>query len=207
LEIGCGAGEFLQKAAAEGWRATGIELSAPAARRARRNGLEVINAPLETAPAPAVPYDVVVGWMVLEHLHNPVAALQRLHRWTRPGGKLAVSVPDGRAAVFGLFGESEYALQLPVHLYHFTRETLTRLLSKGGWRVEKIRYQRILNNAVAGMGLKLTAANRLPRIARQLLAVPSSPRAPVIHAMLYPAAFLAAAWGRTGRMTAWAVRK
>ncbi len=96
LEIGCASGAFLHKMALRGWAVEGIEPNRAAAEAASRLGYPVHNGTIESAPEPAHPYDLIVGWMVLEHLHEPVDALCKLHRWTRPGGWLAISVAERR---------------------------------------------------------------------------------------------------------------
>src|SRR3546814_20558991 len=61
---------------------------------------------------PETPFDVVVGWMVLEHLHEPLAALKKLRRWVRQDGWLVLSVPDAGGLELKLFRDRWYALHL-----------------------------------------------------------------------------------------------
>jgi SAM-dependent methyltransferase len=84
LEIGCASGAFLHRMAEKVGRSRDRALR-KAANAARSLGYRVYTGALETAPDPEEPYDLVVGWMVLEHLHDPVLALQKLRSWTRPG--------------------------------------------------------------------------------------------------------------------------
>ena len=72
----------------------GIEFSPKAAAVARALGYPVHAGSLETAPAPVEPFDLIVGWMVLEHLHDPVLALKKLNAWMKPGGWLVLSIPN-----------------------------------------------------------------------------------------------------------------
>lgn len=203
LEIGCASGSFMYHMAAEGWKVSGIEFSPSAAEAARALGFEVHAGSLETAPAPRQPHDLVVGWMVLEHLHDPIACLRKLHGWVRPGGWLAISVPNAGSLEFRLFGKRWYALQVPTHLYHFTPETLTALLAKGGWRVERVFQQRVLSNLVASVGYCLDDAG-FAKIGRWLISLPD--RAGRLQYLLFPLAWVMAALGQTGRMTVWARR-
>ena len=85
-----------------------------------------------------------VGWMVLEHLHDPVNALRRIRSWARPEAWLCLSVPDANAIEFSLFGRYWYALQVPAHLTHVTPRTLRAVLDSAGWRVEKVLHHRTL---------------------------------------------------------------
>src|SRR3546814_3023143 len=86
-------------------------------------GYKVRNVSLEAAGDPQLPFDLIVGWMVLEHLHQPLDVLQKLRSWVRPDGWLVLSVPDAGGLEFRLFGDRWYALQLPTHLHHFSPET------------------------------------------------------------------------------------
>src|SRR3546814_7727601 len=92
-----------------GWDVEGIEPSAHAARQAAEAGYKVRNVPLETAADPQLPVDLIVGWMVLEHLHQPLAVLRKLRRWIQPDGWLVLSVPDAGSLEFRVFGDRWYA--------------------------------------------------------------------------------------------------
>ena len=144
LEVGCASGQFLAELRARGWDAYGVEYNSEAAMRAREAGFPVHIGQIEQAPTPSLPYDLVIGWMVLEHLHEPVAALRKLHTWTRPGAMLAISVPDCGALERRLFGKYWYALQVPTHLFHFDRVTLAKVLDQAGWTMESAYNQREL---------------------------------------------------------------
>lgn len=95
LEVGIGHGAFLNLAAEAGWEVTGIELSKYAAEYVRkRYHLHVVCGSIEASELPAAGYDVVHMSHVLEHLHNPIAALKRVRTLLTPGGVLAVEVPN-----------------------------------------------------------------------------------------------------------------
>lgn len=204
LEIGCASGGFLHSQQVRGWDVAGIEFAPLAVQHARAAGFSVHCGPLETAPAPAEPFDLVVGWMVLEHLHDPAEGVRRLHAWTRPGGWLVLSVPHVTPLHFRLFGECWYGLQLPTHLYHFTPQTLRTLLERNGWRVERSFHHRILSCLLGSLGHRLAAAGRRGGVTRWLESFPD--RATRLHLLFYPLALLLAACGQTGRMTVWARR-
>ena len=144
LEVGCASGNFLQELRRQGWEAHGIEFNAEAALRANAAGFPVHTGQLEQAPPPSQPFDLVVGWMVLEHLHEPVNALRKLHEWTRPGASLALSVPDCGTWEMKAFRRHWYSWHIPNHLYHFNRETLAKVLSAAGWSLVDVRNHRDL---------------------------------------------------------------
>lgn len=205
LEIGCAGGVFLQRMKNAGWRVEGIEFSETAAQTARDAGHKVYAGTLESAPTPTHNYDLIVGWMVLEHLPDPIAALARLRAWTNPRGWLVLSVPNAGSYEFSLFKDSWFALQLPTHLYHFTPTTLAAVLERGGWQLKRVHHQREISNLVASMGYRLRARNRAPRLAEKLIAFPW--RAGKSAYLLHPLGYLLSLGGQTGRMTVWAQRK
>lgn len=140
LEVGCSAGDFLDEAAKLGWQVEGIEFSDQAAGAARAKGHAVQTGQLETVALDPNQYDIVVGWMVLEHLHDPQAALINLFDTLKPGGSLVVSVPNFSAWSRFLFGRHWYCLQLPTHLYHYNRKTLSHLLARAGFGDITVEY-------------------------------------------------------------------
>lgn len=151
LEIGCGSGAFLHRMAAQGWEVEGLELSAAAGEEARRLGYPVFIGSLAEAPDPVRPYDLIVGWMVLEHLHDPIVLLRKLSRWTSPRGWLALSVPDAGALEFKLFRDAWYALDVPRHLFHFTARTAALVLDRSGWRLERVIWHDNPNNLILSL--------------------------------------------------------
>lgn len=204
LEIGCASGSFLHKMAARGWQVEGIEFSEKAAKAARALGYPVHNGPLENAPAPIRSFDLIVGWMVLEHLHNPVGSLKKLHEWANPGAWLALSVPNAQALEFKFFRDKWYALHLPNHLYHFTLRNLVKVLDAGGWTLEKVHHQRSPNNLIASTAYLVESKgwHRLGSWLRNHLAGGGK-----WFYMLFPVGWMLSVFGQTGRVTIWARKR
>jgi SAM-dependent methyltransferase len=178
LEIGCASGSYLQQMRRDGWAVEGIEFSESAASQARAQGLQVATGSVETAAPATLPVDMVVAWMVLEHLHAPVAALRRIRSWVRPGGYLVGSVPVHGKFFLRAFGAASYDLHLPNHLYHFTKQSLATLLQLAGWRIERITWQRNPNTLL--WTLEYVATDRrwktLAAAVRWLRAAPAAAR-------------------------------
>lgn len=204
LEIGCASGAFLHKMALTGWKVEGLEFSETAASSARSLGYPVFSGPLERAPEPSYSYDMIAGWMVLEHLHDPVAALQKLHSWTHKDGWLAVSVPNADSLEFRIFKDRWYALQVPTHLFHYTADTLRKVLQEGGWKTVKVFHQRTLNNLIASSGYWLQDHGIWNWLARSLADYPGKVKYSAYF--IYPLALALSLFGQTGRVTVWAKR-
>lgn len=201
LEVGCASGSFLHEMAGRGWDVHGIEFSDSAANAARSLGFDVHAGSLESAPEIDEPYDLIVGWMVLEHLHDPIGCLEKLARWAKPGAYLVLSVPNAASLEFKIFRQRWYALQVPTHLYHFTPRTLERVLAAGGWKMEKVFHQRVLSNLMGSLGHVLREKN-FNRIGKLLERIPHN--SGVFSYFTYPAALLMSLFGQTGRMSVWA---
>lgn len=134
LDVGCAMGEYLELAQQRGWQVVGIEPDEGAARMARaRLGVDSVQAvSLEDATFPAGWFDLITLWDVLEHLYDPVAALQQLAGWLRPGGVLALGVPNLDSWEAGWFGSDWIGWDAPRHRYLFPDDTLRAMLAALG---------------------------------------------------------------------------
>jgi SAM-dependent methyltransferase len=130
LDLGCGSGGFLREMQRlSGWQVQGIEVNKDMATFARdRLGLEVREGTLEEARLSDSYFDVVTMWDVLEHLSDPLATLQEIHRILKPSGVLISSSPNAASIDAKVFGRYWIGLDFPRHLYVFSPSTLFDLL-------------------------------------------------------------------------------
>jgi 2-polyprenyl-3-methyl-5-hydroxy-6-metoxy-1,4-benzoquinol methylase len=158
LDVGCYLGLFLDVARARGWQSYGVEPSSWAARRASEKRHEVINAPLRRANLPSQTFDAVTLWDVIEHLHDPLGQVREIYRLLKPGGVFGLSTMDAGSLFARLTGR-RWPWFMRMHLYYFTRQTLTRLLQQAGFevlvveahkRVVSVRY--LLEKVFAQLG-------------------------------------------------------
>jgi SAM-dependent methyltransferase len=136
LDVGCGAGYFLDAARADGWQVAGVELSEPAAAVARDSlGLEVCTGSLAQAAFPNDAFDLVTMFEVLEHMRDPGAALDEANRVLRRGGLLAIEVPNDMDAYRARLArpDNRWWVIPPVHLHYFNASTLSRWLLMSGF--------------------------------------------------------------------------
>jgi SAM-dependent methyltransferase len=195
LEVGASYGHSLAAARRRGWQVAGVELAPAAARYARKRfGLAVFTADLLDAPFADGSFDAAIMWHVLEHTHDPVAQLERLGMFLRPGGVLGLRVPN--AASFGarVAGRFWVWTSPPAHLWYFSPTTLPRLLRRYGFEVLEVATLRGDGNnpyqhALIGLGgwlndlrLRLAPESRPSRSVRRalggcLLDAPGSPDA------------------------------
>jgi len=132
LDVGCGHGVLLDEAHKRGYDATGLELSAVSARHAREDyGLDVREVALESFDPGDKRFDVVMLADVIEHLENPVSALDRCFELLADGGVLCVVTPDPSSRTARLAG-SKWWGYIPGHMCLLPRKTLRELLAARG---------------------------------------------------------------------------
>ncbi len=134
LDVGCGVGDLAAAFARQGWEAAGIEPSEQAAEHARAAGVEAVAGTLADAPWPDGHFDAIIFNHSLEHIDDPAAAVAAAARLLRPGGLLAIAVPNFGSWHRRLFGSAWFQLDLPRHLQHFDRDSLDGLVRRAGLR-------------------------------------------------------------------------
>ena len=145
LDAGAAYGTFL-KVANEYYSGFGLEVSEYAAAVAREIlQVDVKTGSIEKAPFPDAHFDVIVMWDIIEHLRNPVRALQEVHRMLKPGGICLVSTDDVTNWLVRLLGTAWWGLAPPLHLCHFSRKGMEIAFYRAG-RFDKVRVERDWRN-------------------------------------------------------------
>lgn len=134
LDIGCWTGSLLDAAGELGWTTTGIEPSTWAARQAASRGLDVSVGVIEDIALPPSSVQVIACCDVLEHLHDPAAAVRHIGELLEPGGVLLATVPDAGSVLARVLGHRWWSV-LPMHLQYFTRGSLVTLLRSAGFEI------------------------------------------------------------------------
>jgi SAM-dependent methyltransferase len=142
LELGCGAGEFLQLAAARGHRVVGLDFSETAVEVARKKGLPVVCGEFDELRrhlGAEARFDAVVMFHLIEHLTDPGALLAEIARATRPRGRLVVSCPGPRRFTRLIreqqVGRSDFWDYPPLHVLRWTMPALRACVTQNGWEV------------------------------------------------------------------------
>ena len=131
LDVGCGAGQFLEVARARGWDAEGTEISSSAAPFLEERGATVHRGELpDIALDPT--YDAVTLFEVIEHFRRPQAYLEAARRLLRPGGWLYLTTPNFDGLSRRLLGE-RWRVMAPEHLAYYSPRTLRRALARAGF--------------------------------------------------------------------------
>jgi SAM-dependent methyltransferase len=176
LDIGCGTGNFLAAARDAGYGVTGIELDRNAAGFAKeRLGLQRV-LPLTisefTDQHPEERFDIVTFFEVLEHQAAPVEFLQEVKACVRPGGVIALSVPNRERWLAG----PDVLDYPPNHFLRWNAAALKKFLSLQGFEVLSIREQRAgiahtaqMINMALRTGMSQAAAGGASRSFRDLM--------------------------------------
>lgn len=136
LDIGCGYGYFLYAIKQAGFSVRGLDVSDWAAGYARDTlGIDVTVSDVSTGVFEPESFDVVSMWHSLEHTTDPHGALRAASLWLKPSGVLIVDVPNHSGTDARHIGKPWDGWSIPYHFWHFTPETLVRLLDAHGFRV------------------------------------------------------------------------
>jgi len=134
IDIGCGAGLFLERAAARGWEVHGTEYGALAVAACKARGVRILEGPLDPANYPANFFDMVCSFEVMEHLAHPAEEFARMTTILRPGGLIYVTTPNFNCIGHRLSGSEWNVVNYPEHLTYFTPRTLRRMARSQGLR-------------------------------------------------------------------------
>ena len=133
LDLGCGSGAFVRRAISLGYAAEGLEFDALAVEAAVSKGLPVRVGALPATGLEADRYEVVTLSQVIEHLHEPQAALREVHRLLKPGGWFWLATPNLDAPGHAHFGPDWRGLEPPRHLVLFSAQALSLALQQAGF--------------------------------------------------------------------------
>jgi len=138
LDIGCATGSLLLTFKERGWETTGVEISGAQAEYCRTTKkLDVRNLPLSENRFDDESFDVVLASHVIEHLNDPGAFVAEVRRILNPEGRFFVTTPNISGFQARLFSD-KWRSAIFDHLYLFSVQTLSRLLTDKGFTVEKV---------------------------------------------------------------------
>lgn len=127
MDLGCGAGYFLDAARTEGLSTHGLDLNPDAAADCTERGHDVqcCTAEIYAATRPERKFALVTAFEVLEHVPDPRAFFREAAALVAPGGYLALAVPN-EAGVHGWCSLEPHQWP-PHHLTRWRARDLARL--------------------------------------------------------------------------------
>lgn len=147
LDIGCGRGLTLAALRDLGWQPQGCELSDSAARHARDVlKLDVACHGFEPERYADGQFDAVILWHVFEHLADAGTALREIARILKPGGVLALAVPNFESYQARWTRYGWFHLDMPRHYSHFRGSWLRERMAELGLDVTRESHSSIEQN-------------------------------------------------------------
>lgn len=155
LDIGAGTGDFLAACKNDGWKVTGVEPNEKAKEIAISKfgnssvdieeskfkiyeDLEKLKSEIYNIDAKLKTYDVITMWHVLEHVPNLNQYVSSLKSLLKPNGTLIVAVPNYKSYDATHYKEFWAAFDVPRHLWHFSRKSISKLFLQENMKVEKV---------------------------------------------------------------------
>jgi 2-polyprenyl-3-methyl-5-hydroxy-6-metoxy-1,4-benzoquinol methylase len=137
LDIGCGTGAFLNACKTNGWVVEGIEPSESAREFAKQNYDLNINPEDRLATFANNSFSIISMWHVLEHVHLLNDRIEELKGLIKKDGTIIIAVPNCDSRDADYYSEFWAAYDLPRHLYHFTPNTMDKLMDKHQLKIVK----------------------------------------------------------------------
>ncbi|MDP6977676.1 MAG: class I SAM-dependent methyltransferase [Myxococcota bacterium] len=142
LDAGCGEGRHCFGMLSRGARVVGFDLDfsamRDASRRLRKEANEaksfgeMAQGNIYKLPFPDATYDRVICSEVMEHVHSYLDAARELARVTKPGGKLAITIPTATSEHLYLRLGDDYFESPGGHIRIFQPRELANALAKAG---------------------------------------------------------------------------
>ncbi len=139
LDIGCGTGEFLNKAKSQGISVEGIEPSEKARKQCKQNYNLNINQSADMEAYDDNKFDCITMWHVLEHMPDLNTLIESIYTKTSPNGKIIIGVPNYESWDAKYYKKYWAAWDVPIHFWHFTKESIEKLFKKHGFVLLKTK--------------------------------------------------------------------
>lgn len=187
LDAPCGRGFYLNMFRyVSKCKLVGLELDWEVIGKARRNtthlsGMMLNNANLYALPYPDNTFDAAILSEVLEHVDHDVKALTEVYRVLKPGGVVAITVPNANYPFWWDPINKTLETLFNTHIQHgplagiwanhvrlYTREALSMSVKAAGFTVEEERAFThhsfpFIHNLVYGLGKPLLESGALPK--------------------------------------------
>lgn len=158
LDFGCGTGEFLATLKSKGWDVEGVEPSDLARAKAMKITGQEIHVSLTGIPGKQ--FDAITAWHVIEHVPDLSATLQHLKNLLKKDGIIFIAVPNYESADAEKYKDLWAGYDVPRHLWHFSKKSMTRLLESNGLKVSDIVPMKLDSYYVSMLSENYTNGNK-----------------------------------------------
>lgn len=139
LDVGCGTGDFIQVAKQNNWKVTGIEPNEQARSIANKKNKDSVFNVDQLVKLQPQSFDVITLWHVLEHLPNLEEDMATFKKLLKPTGTLIIAVPNYKSYDAQYYKEFWAAYDVPRHLWHFNKASMSKLVNKVSLELVKIK--------------------------------------------------------------------
>ena len=161
LDYGCGTGNTVAFAQYTGWTAEGIEINPGAASAGRDAGIAVDHGSIETLEVRVNRYSYIMSSHCLEHVPDVWRLFRAFFRALKPGGVLAIDVPNADSISVERFRAFSFYLGMPVHVNLFTPISMRLLaLSTGFVDISIATYSRWSTQAESAVLIRRSQSRR-----------------------------------------------
>jgi SAM-dependent methyltransferase len=133
LDYGSGTGTTVAFANYLGWAAEGIELNSDAANAGQEAGIPIDHGSIQLLEERANRYNYILSSHCVEHVPEVRRLFRAFFEALKPGGILAIDVPNGISIAAERFKEFYYYLCMPVHVHIFTPSSMRLLAREAGF--------------------------------------------------------------------------
>ena len=137
MDIGCGVGDFIHTAEEKGWQCVGVEPSDDAKTIAKTRVKADIIRSEELENLPDGSFDLITMWHVLEHVDELKWQITQLQRLIKSNGRIIIAVPNYKSYDGQYYKEHWAAYDVPRHLNHFNKQTITKIFKASGLELKK----------------------------------------------------------------------
>lgn len=138
LDIGCGTGDFILYCKNKGWDVSGLEPDTNARNRAIEKGLDNVKNIQDLFSLQSNQFGIISMWHVLEHVSELNKYMEQLYKLLDTKGRLIIAVPNPDSPDAKKYKENWAALDVPRHLFHFSKANISDLANKHNFKLEKV---------------------------------------------------------------------
>ena len=179
LDVGCGAGQFLNVMKKKGWEVHGQDIDHKSAENALRTyGLWIDVGKLEDIAYPDNSFDAITLSHVIEHMHDPILLLSECRKILKAGGVLVIVAPNSESFGHSYFKSCYLCLDPPRHLSLYNQKNLRNVVKKAGFSNNSQTWTDSLDityySALGSIDLKNDGWHQMestPRIIRAIYAM------------------------------------
>lgn len=141
LDVGCGAGRWLIEKKKLGAICYGVDISREGLSRLKKTepAITTYCGHLWEAGFPDAHFDVISLCHVLEHVRQTGQLLEEIKRILKKDGILRVQVPNSQSLTRVIFGKYWMGLEVPRHIYVFSKNNLSAYFDKMGFTIAEKR--------------------------------------------------------------------